>query len=119
MGMKLHEIGGGALAEMFDRAYKKVLMNMKDPNTSFKESRKIVITLSFREDEMRNNADMTIKVDTKLAAAIPFQSKIAFGTGRNGEVVSEEYGAPEHYREAEEKPVEETTGAIKKFRKEA
>ena len=28
MGMKLHEIGGGALAEMFDRAYKKVFIKL-------------------------------------------------------------------------------------------
>lgn len=119
MGMRLNEIGGGALAEMFDRAYKKVLLNLKDPNTSFKESRKIVITLTFREDEMRNNADMTVKVETKLAAAIPFQSKIAFGTGRNGEVVSEEYGAPEHYQDSEPEENEAPAGTIKKFRKEA
>lgn len=96
LGLRLESIANGALQELFQRAYGKVLLNMKDPNTSYKEARKIVITLTFRENEERNLADMHVHVDTKLATIRPVQTKIAFDRNlRTGEIVSQEYGIPE------------------------
>jgi len=89
--MELGKIAGGALQELFARAYKKALVNLKDPNTSWKDARKIVITLTFRGNEARNKADMDIRVDTKLANTKPIESMIVFDSDpKSGDVLSKE-----------------------------
>lgn len=123
--MDLSKIAGGALQELFSRAYKKILSNMKDPNTSWKDARKIVITLTFRGNEARNKADMDIRIDAKLANTKPIESMIIFDSDpRTGDVMSKELTdgivAPDIGDDPE---AEVSTGqqpkAITRFRKEA
>lgn len=81
MHVDLGSIGGGALQERFDREFEKVVKNMKDPNTSYKEARKVVVTLTLRQDEDRNTSVCTCEVQSKLAKARSFDTN--FGIGRD------------------------------------
>jgi len=94
MNVNLNSIGGGSLQERFNLEMEKVVKNMKDPNTSYKEARKIVITLSFKQDEDRNTADCICDVQSKLAKTKSFDTK--FGIGRDlktDQYIAKEYNA--------------------------
>ncbi len=93
MNVDLNSIGGGGLQSRFNREMEKVVKNMKDPNTSYKETRKIVITLAFRQDEERNTAVCTCDVQSKLAKTKSFDTN--FGIGRDlktDKYIAKEYG---------------------------
>lgn len=93
MNVDLNSIGGGGLQSRFNREMEKVVKNMKDPNTSYKEARKIVITLSFKQDEDRNTAVCTCDVQSKLAKTKSFDTN--FGIGRDLKTdtyIAKEYG---------------------------
>lgn len=89
----LNQIFGGGLQEQFDKAFDRVVQNLADPNTSFKEARKIIIELKFTQNEARDDVSCTMDVKEKLAAQAPMQT--AFAVGKNlktGEMYVEEYG---------------------------
>lgn len=91
--MSLDEFAGGALQEKFDKAFERVVDNLADPNTSFKEARKITITLKFTQNERRDDVACDVLVVEKLAAQTP--TRTAFAVGKNlktGEMYAEEYG---------------------------
>ena len=91
MDVNLNSIGGGALQERFNREFEKVVKNMKDPNTSYKDIRKVTITLTFKQDEDRNTAVCTCDVQSKLAKVKSFDTN--FGIGRD--LKSDKYVARE------------------------
>lgn len=93
MNVDLNKIGGGALQERFNREFEKVVKNMKDPNTSFKEARKVTITMTLKQDEDRNTCVCTCEVSSKLAKARSFATN--FGIGRDlktDQYIAKEYG---------------------------
>ena len=94
MNVDLSSIGGGALQERFNREFEKVVKNMKDPNTPYKEARKITITLTLKQDEDRVIAQCNCEVASKLAKPKSFDT--SFGIGRDlktDQYVAKEYGA--------------------------
>ena len=89
----LEEIAGGALQEQFAKAFEKVVENLADPNTSYKEARKITITLKFTQNEQRDDVVCDVLVAEKLSAQAA--TRTAFAVGKNlktGELYAEEYG---------------------------
>jgi len=91
--VSLEEIAGGALQEQFGKAFAKVVENLADPNTSYKEARKITITLKFTQNEHRDDVACDVSVTEKLAAQVG--TRTAFAVGKNlktGEMYAEEYG---------------------------
>ena len=87
----LSELAGGALQEKFDREVTRVVK--QDPNTPYGDSRKIVITISFKQTEMRDDAKVDISVVSKLASVISAKTYFALGKDlRTGEVLVSEYG---------------------------
>lgn len=91
--VSLEEIAGGALQEQFEKAFEKVVENLADPNTSFKEARKITITLKFTQNEQRDDVACDVLVAEKLAAQSA--TRTAFAVGKNlktGEMYANEYG---------------------------
>ncbi|MCM1387830.1 MAG: replication terminator protein [Bacillus sp. (in: Bacteria)] len=93
MNLDLGSIGGGALQERFNREMEKIVKNMKDPNTSYKDVRKVTITLTFNQDEERNTAACQIDVASKLAKSKTVVTN--FGIGRDlktNQYVAKEYG---------------------------
>lgn len=91
--ISLEELAGGALQEKFTKSFEKVVENLADPNTSYKEARKITITLKFTQNEARDDVTCDVSVAEKLSAQA--QTRTSFATGRNlrtGELFAEEYG---------------------------
>lgn len=124
--VNLEEFAGGALQEKFDDAMDKVLANMLDPNTPWKNKRKIMIEISMGQNEDRNDMSTEISVVLKLAPVKPINTRMSFGKNlRTGEIFVEEYGSQcrgqmtmDDYQEQQEaevdgKTVDTETGEIK------
>lgn len=60
--VNLETFAGGALQEKFDDAMEKVLVNMTDPNTPWKNKRKIVVEVSFEQNEDRDDSTVNVSV---------------------------------------------------------
>lgn len=91
--ISLSEFAGGALQEKFDREFAKVIENMQDPNTPFSKERGITINISFRQNELRDDAKLEISVKSKLASVIPVKTNLAMGKDlKTGEAMVKEYG---------------------------
>lgn len=91
--IKLKEIAGGALQEKFAHSFEKVMENMQDVNTPYKDKRQIVITMTFVQNEQRDNVVADISVKEKLAAQGGLTTQFAVGKDlRSGKVIAEEYG---------------------------
>ena len=91
--ISLTQIMGGGLQEQFGKAFDRVIENLADPNTGFKEARKITIELKFTQNEARDDVFCAVSVKEKLAEQAPMQT--AFVVGKNlktGEMYAEEYG---------------------------
>lgn len=93
MEISLHDVAGGALQEKVNQTFEQVMKNMQDPNTPWKNKRKINLTLTFIQNEDRTDCTCDISVDTKLAAVKPVSTK--FCTEKDvstGEIFAQEYG---------------------------
>lgn len=91
--VSLEQVMGGGLQEQFSKAFDRVIENLSDPNTPFKEARKITIELKFNQNEGRDDVSCAVSVKEKLAAQAPMNT--AFMVGKNlktGEIYAEEYG---------------------------
>ncbi|MCI8285221.1 MAG: hypothetical protein HFE90_08180 [Firmicutes bacterium] len=91
--VNLHDIAGGALNQKFEHSFKRVVENLQDVNTPYKDKRQIVITITFEQNEQRDDVLAEIAVKEKLAP----QGKLLtrFGVGkdlRTGKVYAEEHG---------------------------
>lgn len=92
--VNLNELTGGALQEKFDQALERVVSNMQDPNTPWKNKRAIMIRLTFEQNEDRDDTTVNISVDTKVAPVKPINTRMAIGTDlETGEVYAQEYGS--------------------------
>lgn len=90
----LAEFAGGALQEQFDDAMEKVLVNLTDVNTPWKNKRKIVVEVSFEQNEDRDDVAVSVSTVPKLAPVKPVGTRMAIGKDlRTGEVYAEEYGS--------------------------
>lgn len=91
--VNLETFAGGALQEKFDDAMEKVLVNMTDPNTPWKIKRKIVVEVSFEQNEDRDDSTVNVSVVPKLAPVKPISTRMAIGKDlETGQVFAEEYG---------------------------
>lgn len=93
MEISLQDVAGGALQEKVNQAFAQVMKNMQDPNTPWKNKRKINICLTFEQNEDRTDCTCDIAVDTKLAAVKLVSTK--FCTEKDlstGEIFAQEYG---------------------------
>lgn len=115
--VSLEQMVGGALQEQFTKAFDRVVDNLHDPNTSFKEARKITIELKFTQNEARDDVSCAVSVKEKLAAQAPMQT--AFMVGKNlktGQMYAEEYGRHNHLKgqmSVDEVDVDPATGEVK------
>ena len=91
--VQLEEMMGGALQEQFGKSFERILENLADPNTPFKDARKITITMKFNQNEKRDDVKCVISVTEKLAAQAPMCATFAVGKDlKTGKVHAEEYG---------------------------
>ena len=89
----LNEIVGGALREKVSHSFVRVMENLQDPNTPYKDKREIVIKMAFAQNESRDDVVADIKVTEKLASQGALATHFAVAKDlHTGEVVAEEYG---------------------------
>ena len=91
--INLDDLVGGELGEQFKVAAQKVVENLLDPNTPYKNKRGITIKLSFEQNEERNDVQVGVQVDTKLSPRTPMKTNIAIGKDlRTNQIYVQEYG---------------------------
>lgn len=91
--VNLEEFAGGALQEKFDEAFDKVIQNMLDPNTPWKNKRKITVEITLEQNEDRSDTAVNVSVVMKLAPVKPVETRMVIGKNlKTGEVFAEEYG---------------------------
>lgn len=91
--MELKNIVGGAVQEQFSKSFEKVLENLQNPNTPFKNSREINIKLKFTQNESRDDVHCSVLVSEKLAPQTPLDTAFVIGKDlKTGEVYAAEYG---------------------------
>lgn len=89
----LREMVGGALQDKFQHSFERVMENLQDRNTPFKDKREIIIKMTFAQNEQRDNVVALVKVTEKLASQGELTTQFAMGKDlRTGEVIAEEYG---------------------------
>ena len=91
--VNLETFAGGALQEKFDDAMEKVLQNMTDPNTPWKNKRKITVEVTFEQNEDRDDSNVDVSGIPKLAPVKPVKTRMAIGRDlATGKCYAEEYG---------------------------
>lgn len=91
--INLDDLVGGELGVQFQAAAKKVVENMLDPNTPYKNKRGITIKLTFEQNEERNDVAVGIQVDAKLSPRAPMKTHLSMAKDlRNGQLFVKEYG---------------------------
>ena len=94
LNIDLESFAGGELAEKFEDAMKKVVANMMDPNTPFKNKRKITIELTFEQNEDRNDVQISAVVKTTTSPVKAATTRMSIGKNLlTGELFAEEYGS--------------------------
>lgn len=89
----LREMVGGSLQEKFQHSFERVMENLQDVNTPYKDKREIVIKMIFAQNEQRDNVVVQTKVTEKLASQGALVTQFAMGKDlRTGEIIAEEYG---------------------------
>lgn len=93
MNINLNEIVGGGLKEKVSHAFERVMENLQDVNTPYKDKREIVIKMTFAQNESRYDVVADIKVTEKLASQGALATHFAVAKDlETGEVMAEEYG---------------------------
>lgn len=93
MKIDLKDMVGGALQQKFQHSFDRVLENLQDVNTPYKDKREITITMKFVQNEARDNVLCDIAVKEKLAMQGGLTTQFAMGKDlTTGEIVAEEYG---------------------------
>ena len=91
--LSLATVCGGAVQEKVNEVAKQVFENLQDPNTPWKNKRSITVTISFQQNEDRDDLSVGVQVVSKLAPVSPLETRMAIGKDlRTGEVYAEEYG---------------------------
>lgn len=91
--VELQNLVGGAVQEKFNKAFERVVENLQDLNTSYKNKRKITITLDFTQNEERDDVQVSVDVVEKLAPQAGMKTSFYIGKDlQTGEVFAEEYG---------------------------
>ncbi|MSA01082.1 hypothetical protein GKG47_11650 [Lactonifactor sp. BIOML-A3] len=94
LNIDLENFAGGELAEKFEDAMEKVIANMMDPNTPYKNKRKITINLSLEQNEDRSDVAIDCVVKTTLAPVKSATTRMSIGKNLlTGELFAEEYGS--------------------------
>ena len=73
--LTLENLGNGAAVELFDEALEKVLKNIMDPNTDPKAERSITMKVTFKPDENRDMAPVTLRSPQNWQGAKRFRQR--------------------------------------------
>ncbi len=95
--LNFDNLGCGAARELFDYELSKVLANIQDPNTKSDAVRHINLKVTFKpKKETRDEADIEIKVTSKIEGQKSAVSKIFIGHDVQGKPAAKELYADQH-----------------------
>ncbi len=80
----LATLAGGSAVARVDLALQDLWDNCMDPNTSAQAKRSVVLTITVKPDEAREDARVSIGVHKKLAPQSPVGTRIFLGQDREG-----------------------------------
>jgi len=80
--VSLETLAGGALGEMFDHEFARLLQNIDDPNTAPEAVRKIMLEVVVKPTKDREMAAVSIFCRSKLAGLQPHGASIFIGSER-------------------------------------
>jgi hypothetical protein len=88
--MSIEDINKGAITELFEIEYQKLLNNLADENCSWKKERSIVIKLKVKlTSESRESATSSVEVNLNTAPPKPNESMISLDwDGKNVQAFS-------------------------------
>lgn len=91
MKVRLDGLGGGAAMERFEEEMSKVIANIVDPNTPYKQKRTVTLSVSISPNEERTQCVMEIGCTSKLAPVKSVDSMLAIGVDQHGCIHAEEW----------------------------
>lgn len=83
----LQTLNAGAVLDLFDAEWEKMLENVQDPNTKPDGVRKVKIEVVIKPDKDRNHATTKVSVTSKLEPIQPNESFIVLG-GSDGRLTA-------------------------------
>lgn len=86
----LNEYAGGALQEYVSIEIQRVMDNIADPNTDFKQKRKMTLTLTFESNENRDVTTVDIQAKSTLASMKSVGTTMLIGRDGQGNVLGKE-----------------------------
>jgi len=89
----LDDLMNGAAVERFNKCMREVLMNVFDPNTDAKKTRKITMTLTIKPDKSRDSAKFYLDVRAALAPVEPYEVNTMLARDDKGNVSATEFGS--------------------------
>lgn len=93
MNINLNEFAGGILQEKFEHGFERVMENLLDPNTPYKDKRELIIQIKFEQNEQRTDVAVDVAVKEKLASQGKLTTRFSVAKDlRTGKVIAEEYG---------------------------
>lgn len=109
--IELQTIQNGAILELFDEEFKKVLANIEDENTAPNQERSLTIKIAIKPDKTRRTGEIKVQVSSSLAKIKPSESFLFFDKDEKG-----------HFSAYADDPgpelpgIAETNGKIKQFK---
>jgi hypothetical protein len=85
--LSIDNLANGAVYEMVGEAFARLATNIADPNTEATQKRKITIIIDAKPYKDRSGAELSIKVENKLAGLRPVDGTM-FVAKRNGEFLA-------------------------------
>ena len=80
----LHELGGGAVEELYQEGLAKILENVFDPNTEANKKREFTLKIAFLPSKSRDALSYDITYDVKLAKPLGYGNVLFVGKTKSG-----------------------------------
>jgi hypothetical protein len=88
--INLQNFGRGAVYELFDEEFRKVLRNIEDENTPADKERSVTIKIAIKPDKTRRTGEVKIQAYSTLAKVKPAESFVFFDTDKDGRLAAYE-----------------------------
>ena len=76
--VSLETLNGGAVLELFEEEWSRILSNIQDENTDPEAVRELKISIKLKPGKDRASANTLVNVSSKLAAIVPHESFVMF-----------------------------------------
>lgn len=90
--ISISEIAAGDFQQQFQESFEKIIENMKDLDTPYKNKRKMVITLTFEQPEERDRFSCDIQFVEELTPKAPISTYYTAERDAYGTMNVTEYG---------------------------